>query len=128
MLDEQRRFKALLDDFVSGNGRTIVLVANENDGEGAPWRVLTSDEARHLRTALEEASEGAPPAAPLCYNLASAPEAVGVSEHKIISWLRRAVNPLPHIQDVRRIIIPGALLAQWLRDEAARQISKGIYL
>ena len=128
MLDEQRRFKALLDDFVSGNGRTIVLVANENDGEGAPWRVLTSDEARHLRTALEEASEGAPPAAPLCYNLASAPKAVGVSEHKIISWLRRAVNPLPHIQDVRRIIIPGALLAQWLRDEAARQISKGIYL
>ena len=128
MLDEQRRFKALLDDFVSGNGRTIVLVANENDGEGAPWRVLTSDEARHLRTALEEASEGAPPAAPLCYNMASAAKAVGVSEHKIISWLRRAVNPLPHIQDVRRIIIPGDLLAQWLRDEAARQISKLIYL
>ena len=124
MLDEQRRFKALLDDLVSGNGQTIVLVANEHDSGGPPWRLLTSDEVRHLRTALEAKSQGAPPAAPLCYNVASAAKAAGVSEHKIQSWLRRAVNSLPRIQHVRRTIIPGDLLAQWLRDEAARQISK----
>lgn len=60
----------------------------------------------------------------LGYNLSEAAEAVGVSQHKIQEWLRRTVDPLPHIKDGRRIIIPVDLLIGWLRDEAGRQMSR----
>ena len=60
----------------------------------------------------------------LGYNLSEAAEAVGVSQHKIQEWLRRAVDPLPYIKDGRRIIIPVDLLIEWLRDEAGRQMSR----
>ena len=44
---------------------------------------------------VESESNGAPDR--LCYNIEQAAKVVGVSVHKLNSWLRRIEHPLPHI-------------------------------
>ena len=64
-----------------------------------------------------------PPQERLCHNVAQAAATVGVGPHTIQAWISRDNNPLPHIRDHRRIIIPHFLLVEWLREEANRTIT-----
>ena len=76
-----------------------------------------------LRQLLDQkASESVTLPNRLCYNVEEAAELVGVSVHKFNGWLKRSDHPVPHFQDGRRIIIPGDMLAEWLREEALRNI------
>ena len=116
-------FERLLVTLRGGGERLIVLVADAALDSG--WRIVTEAQLVEIGQSLESRSrEASSVPSRLGYNLSEAAEAVGVSQHKIQEWLRRPVDPLPHIKDGRRIIIPVDLLIGWLRDEAVRQMSR----
>ncbi len=50
----------------------------------------------------------APAAAParICHNLEQTAAAMGVGTHTVQAWLRRERDPLPHIRDGRRVLVP----------------------
>ena len=56
----------------------------------------------------------------ICRNLGETAQALGVSPQTVTNWMRRGENPLPHVRDGRRILIPDAILDRWIEDEAAR--------
>ena len=119
-------WQSVLDSLQSERGRVLILVEDSDLG----WRLLTSAAAEGLRQLLEDAGN-IQPASPsrLCYNLEETAELVGVSVQKVSTWVHRTERPLPHIQDGRRIIIPVALLTEWLREEASTNaafISHGV--
>ena len=43
---------------------------------------------------------------------------------KLVTWLNRPDNPIPHIRDGRRILIPGFQLMVWLKEESDRNIGR----
>lgn len=55
---------------------------------------------------------------PICHNLQEAARMAGVSTQTVQGWMRRRENPLPHMRDGRRIIIPHSLLVRWIEAEA----------
>ena len=59
-----------------------------------------------------------------CYNLKEAARLVGASTSKLVTWLNRRDNPIPHIKDGRGILIPGFQLGEWLKEESARNIGR----
>ena len=116
-------FERILVALRGGGERLLVLV--EDAAVDSGWRIVTEAQLVEIVQSLESSSReaGSVPSR-LGYNLSEAAEVVGVSQHKIQEWLRRAVDPLPYIKDGRRIIIPVNLLIEWLRDEAGRQMSR----
>ena len=116
-------FERILVALRGGGDRLLVLV--EDAAVDSGWRIVTEAQLVEIGQSLESSSrEASSVPSRLGYNLSEAAEAVGVSQHKIQEWLRRAVDPLPYIKDGRRIIIPVDLLIEWLRDEAGRQMSR----
>ena len=116
-------FERILVALRGGGDRLLVLV--EDAAVDSGWRIVTEAQLVEIGQSLESSSrEAGSVPSKLGYNLSETAEAVGVSQHKIQEWLRRAVDPLPHIKDGRRIIVPVDLLIEWLRDEAARQMSR----
>ena len=116
-------FERILVALRGGGDRLLVLV--EDAAVDSGWRIVTEAQLVEIGQSLESSSReaGSVPSR-LGYNLSEAAEAVGVSQHKVQEWLKRVVDPLPHIKDGRRIIIPADLLIEWLRDEAGRQMSR----
>ena len=53
-----------------------------------------------------------------CLNIKQAAERTGVGAKTIRSWTTKKKNPLPHIRDGRRVIIPLSTMMTWLQDEA----------
>ena len=116
-------FERILVALRGGGERVLVLV--EDAAVDSGWRIVTEAQLVEIVQSLESSSRetsGVPRR--LGYNQSEAAEAVGISEHKIQEWLKRAVDPLPHIKEGRRTIIPVGLLIEWLHDEAARQMSR----
>ena len=117
-------FERLLIALRGGGDRVLVLV--EDSGVETGWRIVTEADLAEIGRSLESASAedtGLP--GRLCCNVEEAARSVGVSVHKFNTWIRRAENPVPHIRDGRRILIPIQLLANWLADEAARNVGQG---
>ena len=100
-------------------GESGVLV---RDPDHPGWfREWNEEDTRELHQEVGEANggEGQPPG-PTGYNLKQTAKLMGVSPHTVQGWVRRAENPLPHIRDGRRFIVPSTLLEQWLREEWER--------
>ena len=78
-----------------------MVLVEDSEGEH-PMRVLTSEELAALRLELADRirDEAVQPATRFL-DVRSAAELVGVSRHKISTWLRRTVRPLPHVKDGR---------------------------
>ncbi len=116
-------FERILVALRGGGDRLLVLV--EDAAVDSGWRIVTEAQLVEIGQSLESSSrEAGSVPGKLSYNLSETAEAVGVSQHKVQEWLKRAVDPLPHIKDGRRIIVPVDLLIEWLRDEAGRQMSR----
>ena len=123
MAKGQTDIKRFLAELRGKGDRLVILVEDAEIDSG--WRVVPEADLLEIWRAVESSTpleDGVP--GRLCFNIAEVAEAVGVSQHKVQEWLRRAVNPLPHIKDGRRIIVPADLLTEWLRDEAGRQMSR----
>lgn len=60
----------------------------------------------------------------ICRNLRETAQAVGVSTQTVQGWMRRRDNPLPHLRDGRRIIIPDFMLIRWIKEEAERNLQE----
>ena len=60
----------------------------------------------------------------ICHNVEQTAKAMGVGVHTIQGWLRRKRDPLPHLRDGRRILIPRFLLIRWVREEAERNLQR----
>ena len=119
----QTDFEHFLGELRGAGDHLVILVEDAEIDSG--WRVVPEADLVDIWRAVESNTrldDGMP--GRLCLNISEAAEAVGVSQHKIQEWLRRAVDPLPHIKDGRRIIVPVDLLTEWLRDEAGRQTSR----
>ena len=105
-----------------GEGIRILILVEDCD-VAAGWRILSENDLDKISRSFETgtaANQGV--SGRLCYNLEEAASAVGVSVHKFNTWIRRHRDPVPHIKDGRRILIPVMLLTEWLRDEAARHV------
>ena len=91
----------------------------ENTSWMRPWGREDSDELSRL---LEQQAEQrrAETQANTCRNLEQTATLLGIGTQTLQGWLRRKDNPLPHIRDGRRIIIPDFLLTEWIRAESER--------
>ncbi len=55
----------------------------------------------------------------ICLSQKQAAEALGVAVQTVQDWLRRDRNPLPHVREGRRVIIPRAALLAWMEEESS---------
>ena len=55
---------------------------------------------------------------PFCLNVRQAAAKAGVGIKTIRSWTTKPTNPLPHMRDGRRVIIPVATFNDWLQQES----------
>ena len=117
-----------LDEFLGklrSEGDWLLILVQDSASETG-WRIVPEAELAESWQSVESGkTEGNGGVGKLCYNVIEAARSVGVSTHKLSSWLRRAERPLPHIQDGRRILIPCHLLVQWLTEEAVRNVDIG---
>ena len=60
----------------------------------------------------------------ICHNVEQTAAVMGVGTHTVQGWLRREQDPLPHLRDGRRILVPHFLLVRWVREEAERNLRK----
>ena len=60
----------------------------------------------------------------ICHNLEQTAAILGVGTHTVQAWLRRDQNPLPHIRDGRRLLVPHFLLIRWVKEEAGRTLER----
>ena len=108
-----------------GGGDRVLILVEDSEAEAGWWIVTEADLAESARSLESITAESAGLPARLCYNVEEAAKSVGVSVRKFNTWIRRAEQPVPHIRDGRRILIPIHLLVQWLAEEAARNGGQG---
>lgn len=102
-----------------------MLILVEDSGVETVWRIVTEADLSEIGQSLESANaEATGLPGRLCCNVEEAARSVGVSVHKFNTWIRRAENPVPHIREGRRILIPIQLLANWLANEASRNMGQ----
>ena len=109
-----------------GGARNVMI---RDEGSEMGWRVWSQKDTEDLN---EWAEQRKPPATgarkespPLCHNIEQAAAAAGVSAHIIHGWLGRELDPLPHIKEGRRTIIPRFTLVRWLKEETGRSMASG---
>ena len=117
----QEDWEFFLDNLRTGSEQLLILMEDPESHLG--WRLLTKGDVNTLRQIMDQQTSQSD-ALPnrLCYNVEEAAQLEGVSVHKFNGWLKRRDHPVPHTLDGRRIIIPGEMLEEWLRDEARRNI------
>ena len=108
---------------LDGTGHPLILVRDPTTDD---WRLLTTEDLQVLwERFTAKADENAVRSNQLaCYNLKEAAKLVGVSTSKLVTWLNRRDNAIPHIRDGRRILIPGFQLMIWLKEESDRNIGR----
>ena len=118
---DQEGWQLFLDILKTGTEQILILVEDPDSEIG--WRLLSRCDMDGFRQFVSESAQvpdSSP--SPLCYNVKQAAQLVGVSTHKFDEWLKRSKHPVPHFQDGRRIFIPGDLLAEWVKEEAKRNL------
>ena len=117
-------FEKFLEDWCGEDSRPLLQVRDSTSDIG--WRCwIREDTQGVVEWFMAKASAGGiRPDELICYNAKQAAELIGVSETKFKTWLIRRENPIPHIKEGRKYLIPGNLLAQWIKDEAARSIER----
>ena len=111
--------KGFLQDLSGSDAGTLLTI--RDPGADLGWRAWTDEDSLALCDwALARLEEAAGPPSLECFTQKEAAAALGVSVPKMMDWVRRPENPLPHIQDGRMIYIPAFLLEEWLREESER--------
>ena len=113
-------------EMAGGSGPPNMLLRDVASDIG--WRPWTMEDTRRLWGLIWDTKAGSKgdSQGPVCYNLKEVSEAVGVSVHTVQGWLRRGDSPLPHIRQGRRIVVVGAVLEEWLREESLRRVAGGV--
>ena len=103
----------------------VPLLLARDDGSPMGWRPWTAEDTEALSAWIAEktGAGGSGPDQLGCFNAKEAAALLGVSTHTLQGWLRRRQDPLPHLRDGRRIIIPRYLLRNWLTAEAERNVN-----
>ena len=98
-------------------GATGIIVRDQ--AQGAGLREWSEKDTQALCQWLDDQSKAENPTR-ISHNLVETAELMGVGVHTLQGWLRRTENPIPHIRDGRRIIIPHHALIQWMEEETDR--------
>ena len=98
-------------------GATGIIVRDQAQGPGL--REWSEKDTQALCQWLDDQSKAQNPTR-ISHNLVETADLMGVGVHTLQGWLRRTENPLPHIRDGRRIIIPHYALIQWMDEETDR--------
>lgn len=116
--------KRIKDYFTSRYGAaTNILVRDQANPIGLrPWQEEDSEDMETWISSRQENPNSTLPQR-ICHNVNQAAAIAGVGPHTINAWISRDENPLPHIRDSRRIIIPHFMLISWLRQEALRTVA-----
>ena len=107
-------------------GDAVALMVRDPEAD-LGWRAWSSQDSealcRWIASTAPQNGATEPHRLPkrICHNLDQAAQMAGVGPQTARAWLEREENPLPHIRDGRRIVIPHFMLIRWLRDEAERQ-------
>ena len=106
----------LLKELGSGDGHLPLF---RDDGAETGLRPWTADDSVALCRLLLALSEERNDIRHdlTCFNQREVAELLGVSVHKIQALYRRVDQPIPHIQDGRRMISPAFLLKEWMRSQ-----------
>ena len=117
-------FEKFLENWCGEDSRPLLQVRDSTSDIG--WRCWIPEDTQGVcQWFTTKANEdGTRPEKLICYNVKQAAELMGVSAAKFMPWLKRRDNPVPHIKEGRKYLIPGNLLAQWIKDEAARSIER----
>ena len=94
-------------------GATGIIVRDQAQGPGL--REWSEKDTQALCQWLDDQSPTR-----ISHNLVETAGLMGVGVHTLQGWLRRTENPIPHIRDGRRIIIPHHALIQWMEEETDR--------
>ena len=124
MIFNPEDFENFLENLFGEDARPLLQVRDSTSDIG--WRGwIRKDTEGVCEWVTAKASEDSiRPNELICYNVKQAAELMGVSAAKFMPWLKRRDNPVPHIKEGRKYLIPGNLLAQWIKDEAARSIER----
>lgn len=97
-----------------------VLVRDQESPIG--WRAWAEqDSAALLEWASGELGASGRRGHDRCFNQKELAEYLGVSVPKVQELLRREEHPIPHIKDGRKILAPGFLLEEWLREGSSQR-------
>ena len=107
-------------------GNTSALLVKDNDPSSPTgirnWKSTdTANLDKWLRKYTPPQPTGKPkeaPADPICLNVRQAAEKAGVGTKTIRSWMTRTTDPLPHMRDGRRVIIPLTTFTNWLEQQS----------
>ena len=81
------------------------------------WREWTDEDGAALLERV--AAESGDRADLRCFSQHQVAEFLGLSVPKVQELVRREGHPIPHITVGRRLVFPGLLLEEWLREEAS---------
>lgn len=98
-------------------GATGIIVRDQ--AQGAGLREWSEKDTQALCQWLDDQSKAQNPTR-VSHNLVETADLMGVGVHTLQGWLRRTENPLPHIRDGRRLIIPHSALIRWMEEETDR--------
>ena len=87
------------------------------------WREWTAEDSEALLECASGEMDGGSRGGDgcRCFNQQQLAEVLGMSVPTVMGLIRREDHPIPHIRQGRRILVPGLLLEEWLREEASRK-------
>lgn len=97
----------------------------KDPGSDLSWRFWTDDDSEAMCSWLNGLAPEPEPKGVACYNAKQAAEAMGVAISTVLGLLRREKDPIPHFRSGRRLVIPVAALAEWLKEECGRTEASG---
>lgn len=103
-------------------GASALIVRDSDSSTG--FREWNGEDTRSLCRWIDGPNGTPKPPASICHNLEQTAAVMGVGTHTVQGWLRREQDPLPHIRDGRRILVPHFLLIKWVREEAERNLRR----
>ena len=110
---------------LSGSDAEPTLLVRDPE-PGVGWRSWTQDDSDALHAWVStEFQEVSKLPSLECLTQKEAAVVLGISVPKVMDWIRRQDNHLPHIRDGRMIYIPSFLLMEWLREESVRSTGGG---
>ena len=103
-------------------GASALIVRDPDSSTG--FREWNDEDTRSLCRWIDSPNGTSKPPASICHNLEQTAAVMGVGTHTVQGWLRREQDPLPHIRDGRRILVPHFLLIRWVKEEAERNLRR----
>ena len=102
-------------------GGASALIVRDPDSS-AGFREWNNEDTRSLCRWIDGPNGVPRPPAVICHNLEQTAAVMGVGTHTVQGWLRRKHDPLPHMRDGRRILVPHFMLIRWVKEEVERNL------